>query len=237
MKSIIATVALVTGTLCVPASAALNMALQIDSIKGESVLVKHEGWIDVLAWSWGLSNSGSIVAGGGGGAGKANFQDFSFTQYLDSSIVPIFLGVANGTHFKSATLDVMKAGGKASAEPYFKMIFSDVLLTSMSTGGSGGEDRLTANTSFTFGKVEMEYRQLNKDGSYDKPVKGGYDIKENKVAFVGDPAVMLGLFSAGGEVALDALAPTQPVPEPQTWALLLGGLAITGMAVRRRRRG
>lgn len=234
MKSIIAAVALVAGTLCAPASAALNMALQIDTIKGESTLDKHEAWIDVLAWSWGLSNSGSVVSGGGGGAGKANFQDFSFTHYLDSSIVPIFLGVANGTHFKKATLDVMKAGGKSSAEPHFKMIFSDVLLTSMSTGGSAGEDRLTANTSFTFGKVEMEYRVQNKDGSYAPAVKGGYDIKFNKAAFVGDPTVMLGLLSAGGEVDFDTLEPAQPVPEPQTWALLLGGLALTALAVRRR---
>jgi hypothetical protein len=32
-----------------------------------------------LAWSWGLSNSGSFNTGGGAGAGKVNIQDLSFT--------------------------------------------------------------------------------------------------------------------------------------------------------------
>ena len=59
---------------------AVDMFLALKGeIKGEAQDAKHKGEIDVLAWSWGLSQSGSFHVGGGGGAGKANFQDISFS--------------------------------------------------------------------------------------------------------------------------------------------------------------
>ena len=67
---------------------AMDMFIKIDSIKGESVDKTHKGEIDVLAWSWGVSNSGSAHVGGGAGAGKANVQDLSFTKYIDKSTPP-----------------------------------------------------------------------------------------------------------------------------------------------------
>ena len=37
----------------------------------------------MLAWSWGVSQSGTMHIGTGGGAGKANVQDLSITKYVD----------------------------------------------------------------------------------------------------------------------------------------------------------
>src|SRR5262245_29190635 len=41
------------------------------------------GPFPVLAFSWGLSNTGTTHVGGGGGAGKANVQDLSLTKFID----------------------------------------------------------------------------------------------------------------------------------------------------------
>ena len=38
---------------------AVDMFIKIADIKGESGDSKHKGSIDVLAWSWGMSQSGS----------------------------------------------------------------------------------------------------------------------------------------------------------------------------------
>ncbi len=54
---------------------AMNMNIKLTDIKGESVNDGHAGEIDVLAWSWGASNSGTMHVSTGGGAGKANVQD------------------------------------------------------------------------------------------------------------------------------------------------------------------
>ena len=52
---------------------AVDMFLALKGeIKGEAQDAKHKGEIDVLAWSWGLSQSGSFHVGGGGGAGSCS---------------------------------------------------------------------------------------------------------------------------------------------------------------------
>ena len=59
---------------------AMDMFVKIGKLAGESADKSgHKDEIDVLAWSWGVSNSGSAHVGGGAGAGKANIQDLSLT--------------------------------------------------------------------------------------------------------------------------------------------------------------
>ena len=57
---------------------AVDVFLKLGDIKGESKDAKHAGEIDVLSWSWGVSQTGTMGVGGGGGAGKANFSDLNF---------------------------------------------------------------------------------------------------------------------------------------------------------------
>ena len=58
----------------------VDFFLKIDGIPGESADSKHKDEIDVISWSWGANQTGTMSYGGGGGAGKVNFQDFSFTM-------------------------------------------------------------------------------------------------------------------------------------------------------------
>jgi light-regulated signal transduction histidine kinase (bacteriophytochrome) len=65
---------------------AVDMFMKIDTVDGEAQDSKHKKEIDVLSWSWGLSNAGSAHSGGGAGAGKANVHDLSFTKWVDSAV-------------------------------------------------------------------------------------------------------------------------------------------------------
>ena len=49
-------------------------------LKGESKADGFADQIDVLAWSWGASQSGTMHVGTGGGAGKANVRTSSITK-------------------------------------------------------------------------------------------------------------------------------------------------------------
>lgn len=83
---------------------AVDMFMIVDGIKGESKDKAHKEAIDVIAWSWGLSNSGSFHTGGGGGSGKVNVNDLSFTKYVDKASADLQLACCNGKHLKSAKL-------------------------------------------------------------------------------------------------------------------------------------
>ena len=117
--------------------------MKLGDVKGESKDSKHKDEIDVLAWSWGMSQSGNMHMGGGGGSGKASVQDLSVTKWVDKSSPILMLYAANGDHFSKATLVVRKAG--KTPLDYITIVMTKVLVTSVSTGGSGGEDRLTEN--------------------------------------------------------------------------------------------
>lgn len=158
---------------------AVDMFMKIGDIVGESDDKKHPKSIDVLAWSWGISNSGTTHQGGGGGAGKANVQDLSFTKYVDASSHVLLLHCSNGTHVPTAKLTVRKAGGKGAPIEYIKIEMTEVLVTSVSCGGSGGEDRLTENVTLNFAKVKYEYTPQKADGSPDTTKEMVYDIAAN----------------------------------------------------------
>ncbi len=149
------------------------------AVKGESRDKAHPKEIDVLAWSWGISNSGTTHTGGGGGAGKCNVQDLSVTKYLDAASPTLQLASCNGSHFTKATLVVRKAGG--TPLEYVTIVMEEVLITSVSTGGSGGEDRLTENVSLNFAKVSFKYKGQGADGKPDSGLDGDYswDIAAN----------------------------------------------------------
>jgi type VI secretion system secreted protein Hcp len=157
---------------------AVDMFIKIDALKGESKDAKHKGEIDVLAWSWGLSNSGTFHTGGGGGAGKANIQDLSFTKYVDSSSADLQLACATGKHFTKANLVVRKAGD--TPLEYILIELTELMVTSVSTGGSGGEDRLTENVTLNFEQVHFTYWTQTDKGGKGEPSEWKFNIAENK---------------------------------------------------------
>ena len=156
---------------------AVDMFIKIDDIEGESVDDSHAGEIDVLSWSWGMSQSGTTHSGPGGGAGKVNVQDLSFTHYVDKSSANLMKMCCNGKHFEEATLVVRKAGEMPLE--YMIITMKGGLISSVSTGGSGGEDRITENVTLNFSEFKTEYVPQMADGSGDASVIAGWNIANN----------------------------------------------------------
>ena len=157
---------------------AVDMFLKIEPLKGESQDDTHKDEIDILAWSWGMSQSGTTHMGGGSGAGKVNVQDISFTKYIDNSSTDLMKFCTNGDHITEATLTVRKAGGEALE--YIILTMKDIIVSSVSTGGSGGEDRLTENVSLNFGAYEIKYTPQTAAGDPDTATEWKWDIAANK---------------------------------------------------------
>jgi type VI secretion system secreted protein Hcp len=154
------------------------MYIKIGDIKGEAQDKKHKDEIDVLAWSWGMSQSGTTHMGHGGGGGKVNIQDLSFTKYVDKSTPTLMQFCCGGTHIAKTVLTVRKAGGKAPIE-YIIITLEEAIISSLSTGGSGGEDRLTENVTLNFGKFKLEYVPQGPSGVAEAAIPVTYDIAAN----------------------------------------------------------
>jgi type VI secretion system secreted protein Hcp len=156
---------------------AVDMFLKIDDIKGESLDKKHKDSITVLSWSWGLSQSGSTHISSGGGSGKVNVQDLTFTHYVDKSSPNLIKSCCNGKHFKQALLTVRKAGEHPLE--YIKITLKDIIVSSLTTGGSGGEDRLTENVTLNFGQFSLEYTPQTSSGAGDAAIPVAWNIQSN----------------------------------------------------------
>jgi type VI secretion system secreted protein Hcp len=158
---------------------ASDIFAKIGDIKGESLDDKHKDEVEVLSFSWGVLNSGSIVSGGGGGAGKATFHDLSFVHNIDKASPVLMQACATGVHLKEATITHRKAGKGQHEFLIVKM--NDVIITSVTHGGSSADNGYPENVSLAFAKVNLEYKPQNADGSMGAGVHFKYDIKGSKV--------------------------------------------------------
>jgi type VI secretion system secreted protein Hcp len=176
-----ATVAVVLLIPVFTVSGAVDMFLKLGDIQGESQDKDHRDEIDVLAWSWGMSNSGTTHDGLGGGGGKVSVQDLSVTKWIDKSSPSLMLHALNGRHISDGQLVVRKAG-KVPLE-YIKLELKDIIVTSISTGGSGGEERLTENISLNFGAFKLTYTEQLETGEAGPKHEVIWNIAENKQGF------------------------------------------------------
>lgn len=156
---------------------ATDIFAKIGTIKGESLDAKHKDEVEVLSWSWGVSQTGGMEPGSGGGSGKASFSDFHFTHHIDKASPVLMAACATGKHIKDATITVRKAG-KAQQE-FLIIKMNDILITSVQPSLSGGEVGVEGVT-LKPAKVDLEYKPQKQDGSLDAGVHFKYDIKLNK---------------------------------------------------------
>ena len=143
---------------------AVDAFLKLGDLKGESQKEGFEDQIEVLSWNWGASQSGTTHEGSGSGAGKVNVQDMSFAHYVDTSSANVLKACCAGIHFPEAILTLRKAGGDNPLD-YLIITLNDIIVTSFSVGGSGGEDRNVENFTLNFGRFKYAYQPQDEKGA------------------------------------------------------------------------
>ena len=156
----------------------MTIFARIGTIKGESQDARHKDEIDVMSWSWGVSQSGTAGHGGGGGAGKPSFHDFTFTHHVDKASPLVMKACATGQHISDATITVRKAGN--AQQEYLIITMTDLLVTSVTTSVSAEGDTTIESVVLAFAKVDLEYKPQKPDGSLDAGVHFKYDLKAQK---------------------------------------------------------
>jgi type VI secretion system secreted protein Hcp len=156
---------------------AVDMFLKLKDIKGESQDQTYKEEIDVLSWSWGMSQSGTTHMGSGGGSGKVSVQDLSITKYVDAASSDLHLCCATGKHIDNGLLVVRKAGDKPLE--YLKIKMEEIIVTSVSSGGTGSEDRVTEHVTLNFARYQFDYVVQDEKGNPGKKPTHRFDVAKN----------------------------------------------------------
>jgi len=157
---------------------AVAMFLKIDGIDGESEDSNHKGEIDVLSWSWGATQSGTMHSGKGGGSGKVSMGDLTINKLVDKATPNLWKECCTGKHFDKATLTCRKAGGESLV--YYKLDLKGVLISGMQNGATTDDDRPTEMVSLNFAEFSVEYTPQDEKGGGQGAITGGFEIASNE---------------------------------------------------------
>src|SRR5690606_36481985 len=94
------------------------LKLEGPDVEGESMDSQHTDEIAISSWSWGMNQSGTMHLAKGGGAGKVDVHDISFTKLVDKATPNLMQHCCKGTQFDTATLVCRKASGDGGQLEY-----------------------------------------------------------------------------------------------------------------------
>lgn len=155
-------------------SGAVDYFLKIDGIEGESSDAKHSGEIQLLSFSWGVSNP-TRAAANGRRAGRPTISDFSFMSTTSKASPQLFVDCATGKSHPTATITGRK-GGDGPFE-FLKIRLTDVLVSSYQTSAS--QEIPTDSTALSFRKIEYSITSQGAAGAAGSTVTGAWDVVRN----------------------------------------------------------
>ena len=153
---------------------AVDIVLKLEGIEGESLVAAHEKEIDILNYSWGMSQSGSWETGGGGGTGKVSIQDISFVKYVDKATTELMKHCCRVMHVPSGKL-ILRKGGDNPLD-YLVIDLENIIVSSVQCGGSSGGDRMTETFSVAFKKFTVTYNEQSEQGTVASSPTFTFDI-------------------------------------------------------------
>lgn len=210
-----------------------------ENIAGNGRASGYENWIPVNTAGWDIFAETSLLQGSGAAVGKATPGPLTWTQGLDATLLVSLAKITAGTRLPQVTLEFVKDAG-AGPVTFMQLAMNDVYFTSLGVSG------LQATESVVFKSVSETIWNVKTDGRRDdRGLVFNYDFAMQSSTGVAPAKAVTG-FGLGNLSPRLALGFTEPagvavpgtialVPEPQTWALMLGGGALLLGVARRRR--
>jgi type VI secretion system secreted protein Hcp len=160
---------------------AYEVHLDMGKIQGESQSKAHPNEIEVVSFSWGLSNTAVRSAQGDSTkGGKASVGEIALVKHTDKSSPFLVLAVTGCQTFPTATLSLSKSTGGKKPEDYFIFKMTNVYVSSLQlsspSAGALGTETITLN----FQKVTLDYRMQNDMGILVSAATATYDLGQGK---------------------------------------------------------
>ena len=162
---------------------AVEMFVKLDGITGGSRNYHHKGWADLTSWQWLLDNQR--------GAGQSptavpQLDLIALVKPLGRDSPEIMTAFAERRLIKSAEIHVVPQVGKRDAQQkYLSLMFEDLYVNSIATGGKTEESIFNESITLVFGKVKFDFHQYadaGPDGGAQalESFTFGWNIQANK---------------------------------------------------------
>lgn len=151
-------------------AAAVDYFLKLEGVDGEATAKGHEKEIELLSYSWGVSNPG---------ASGARAQELSVVKTMDKSTPKLMLSCATGQPIPLGviTLERPNPAGTGEPVPYLVITMSDILVSSYQTSSSSSDPMPVESLSLNFTKVEFKYTPYDRTtGEAQEPVVFQWEV-------------------------------------------------------------
>ena len=122
----------------------------IDGIKAEPTDPRNGRGIEVLSWSWSLSDSGNLTGPGRGEADKVIMQDIHFVRHVGPASPQLMRASASGERFATAVLTTRTPAGVLA------VTLENTMVSSYTASGTETDPRVERFT-LGFSAMKMEY--------------------------------------------------------------------------------
>ncbi|XYJ08949.1 Hcp family type VI secretion system effector [Telluria sp. B2] len=161
---------------------AIDVYLQIDGIKGESMDDKHKDWIECTSVTWGVKQPRSATASTGGGhtAERCEHEEVVIDKLADLSSPVLLQTCSAGKTIPKAKLEFMRADGQGDRIKYFEIELENVLIGAIKPKVEEGAI-IQEKVGLKFSKIKWKYTQQKVTGGAGGNTSGGWDLAANKI--------------------------------------------------------
>ncbi len=152
--------------------------IKFDGVEGEATHKDHKGEIELLEWSWSVTNESQAATGGGSGKGKATPGAFKFKHLYDKASPNLAKSCASGKHFPSVKMTCRKAG--EGQKDYLVMTMKEVLITSAKPSGVKDGD-IFEEISCSYKEIEFAYKPQDEKGGLGGDIKFGWNMSTTTI--------------------------------------------------------
>ena len=119
-------------------------------------------------------------SGGGGGAGRAVFQDFHFVSRISKASPALFLACATGQHHKDG--HAHRRARRSGEGRHVPAVQAERRARSraFSTSDAAGGDPPLEQYSLNYSKIELSFFPQDAKGKVGPPINAGFDVKAHK---------------------------------------------------------
>lgn len=143
-----------------------------------------QGWFKVDSYSLGIKNTINIGgASSGSGSGRASFEPVKISKTAGRGSAQLLLACATGRHYDQVTLVVVRSsdsGGGVTTTRVLQMDMHLVLVESIQTEGTNGDDATLEEIVIKHGAQKVEFFRQKMDGSEESAGSSEWSVVLNE---------------------------------------------------------